>query len=219
MSKFDSNDQDTNYIGLNSISSYYDEKIESFGSTPNGVDWKDQGSQYIRLQKVTEILPIDETFSINDLGCGYGELVTFLKDTGYNFRYIGYDVSKKMINEAENNFSSVENVSFINSSRIDVESDFSVASGIFSVKTEIEDSIWQTHVYDTLNMMYEKSTKGFSFNILSSYSDVFKQKKHLYYGSPDEYLRYCLKNFSWKVQLDHSYDLYEFTISVYKGKK
>jgi SAM-dependent methyltransferase len=206
-------------MNLKAISEYYDEKIKLFGSTPNGVDWKDLASQYIRLQKITEILPVEEKFSINDLGCGYGELALYLREANYNFKYFGYDLSGKMITEAENRLSSIPNVTLIKNSNLETKCDFTVASGIFNVKIDIQIPTWQAHIYNTLNMIHENSARGFSFNILSSYSDMVKQRDHLYYGNPMDYLQYCLQNFSWNVRLDHSYDLYEFTISVLKGDK
>jgi SAM-dependent methyltransferase len=202
---------------LRPITDYYTEKITTFGPTPNGVDWKDSKSQSIRLEKIAQILPRDEIFSLNDLGCGYGELAIYLRDSAFNFRYFGYDVSEKMIEEARKKLGTLPNVTLYTSSKLELEREYSVASGIFSVKAEVEKQIWEKHILDTINMMYEKTTKAFSFNILSSHSDKSMQKEHLYYGDPSFFLRYCIENFSREVRLDHSYGLYEFTISVLKG--
>ena len=199
------------------ISDYYTEKISFFGPTPRGVDWKDARSQSIRLEKITEILPKGEKFSLNDLGCGYGELASYLRDLDYDFKYHGYDISEKMIEEARKNLALFPEIELFKSSELDVENDYSVASGIFSVKANTKIPIWEKHILDTINMMCKKSTKAFSFNILSSHSDIGMQREHLYYGDPVYFLNYCLKNFSRNVRLDHSYGLYEFTISVLKG--
>jgi SAM-dependent methyltransferase len=202
---------------LRPITDYYTEKITTYGPTPNGVDWKDSKSQSIRLEKIVQILPRDEIFSLNDLGCGYGELAFYLRNSGFNFKYFGYDISHKMIEEARKNLGEFSNVRLFTSSKLEDERDYSVASGIFSVKAEVEKPIWEKHILDTINMMYEKTKKSFSFNILSSHSDERMQKEHLYYGDPSFFLSYCINNFSREVRLDHSYGLYEFTISVLKG--
>ena len=109
------------------------------------------------------------------------------------------------------------NVNLYTSSKLEVEKDYSFASGVFSVKAEVEKPIWEQHILDTINMMYDKSTKSFYFNILSSLSYEKLQREHLYYGDSSFFLSYCIKNFSREVRLDHSYDLYEFTISALKG--
>ena len=205
-----------NYLKV--ISDYYSEKIDAFGPTPKGVDWKNHESQIIRLEKIAEILPTEDQFSLNDLGCGYGELAIYLKNTNYVFTYSGYDLSEKMIMEARKRLSTFPDLTLINSSTIEFERDYSVASGIFSVKADIAEPIWEKHIYETLRMMNQNSTFGFSFNLLSTYSDSKKRKEHLYYADPNDFLLYCLQNFSWNVRLDHSYDLYEFTISVLKEK-
>jgi SAM-dependent methyltransferase len=202
---------------LRPITDYYTEKIITFGPTPNGVDWKDSKSQSIRLEKIAQILPRDEIFSLNDLGCGYGELAIYLRDSAFKFKYFGYDISEKMIEEARKNLAAFSNVNLYTSSKLEEEKDYSVASGIFSVKAEVKEPIWEKYIFDTIKMMHEKTTKAFSFNILSSHSDENLKKDHLYYGDPSFFLNYCIKNFSREVQLDHSYGLYEFTISVLKG--
>ena len=206
-----------NYLKV--ISDYYSKKIDAFGPTPKGVDWKNHESQTIRLEKIAEILPTEDHFSLNDLGCGYGELAIYLKNTNYVFTYSGYDLSEKMIMEARKRLSTFPDITLINSSTIEFERDYSVASGIFSVKADIAEPIWEKHIYETLRMMNQNSTFGFSFNLLSTYSDLNKRKEHLYYADPNDFLLYCLQNFSWNVRLDHSYDLYEFTISVLKEKR
>ena len=206
-----------NYLKV--ISDYYSQKIDAFGPTPKGVDWKNHESQIIRLEKITEILPTKDPFSLNELGCGYGELAIYLKNTNHIFTYSGYDLSEKMIMEARKRLSTFPDIALINSSTIEFERDYSVASGIFSVKADIAVPIWEKHIYETLRMMNQNSTFGFSFNFLSSYSDSKKRKEHLYYANPNDFLLHCLQNFSWKVHLDHSYDLYEFTISVLKEKR
>ena len=72
------------------------------------------------------------------------------------------------------------------------------------------------HIIKTLNSLNQISKKGFAFNLLTSYSDREYMKDYLYYASPEEIFKYCKLNFSNNVLLDHSYDLYEFTIFVKK---
>lgn len=219
MPKYSSRNKVLSQDYLTAISDYYSEKIRSFGPTPDGVDWKDSTSQKTRLEKVTEILPKSEKFSVNDLGCGYGELAIHLRNSGFNFKYFGYDLSEKMIEEARKNLLPFTEVELFVSSKLDIQSDYSIASGIFNMKAKLEKPFWEKHILETINMMNEKSFKAFSFNILSSHSDVRMQKEHLYYGDPSFFLTYCIKNFSRNVQLNHSYGLFEFTISVLKGSK
>ena len=96
------------------------------------------------------------------------------------------------------------------------KADYSVASGIFSVKMEHNESEWLSYILATLEQMNEKSIRGFSFNMLTKYSDKEYMKDNLYYADPLFIFDYCKRNFSKQVALLHDYGLYEFTILVKK---
>ena len=198
---------------LNQVNAYYSDKIVTFGKTPKGVDWNGEESQYLRFRQLSKIL-IKKEFSILDYGCGYGSLYNFLLQERYLFNYWGYDISEKMIEEARS--LNLTNASWI--SELDRGSKFNyvIASGIFNVKLENNTNDWLEYIIDVLNIMNEAAVDGFSFNMLTSFSDIPLMKQHLYYGSPGFFFNYCKTNFSKNVSLLHDYDLYEFTITVKK---
>jgi hypothetical protein len=61
--------------------------------------------------------------------------------------------------------------------------------------------------------MASLSRRGFSFNMLTAYSDEDKKRPDLYYASPAGFFEYC-RRYSKRVALLHDYPLYEFTIIV-----
>ena len=69
-------------------------------------------------------------------------------------------------------------------------------------------------IYQILDKL---TTKGFAFNVLTTYSDESKMKENLYYADPTQLFEYCKKNISNFVMLRHDYPLYEFTIIIRKG--
>ena len=76
---------------------------------------------------------------------------------------------------------------------------------------------WIKIIIECLHRMDERSKKGFSFNMLTKYSDADKMRPDLYYGDPLFFFDYCKQNFSRNVSLLHDYNLYDFTILVRKG--
>jgi hypothetical protein len=72
------------------------------------------------------------------------------------------------------------------------------------------------YILETLEKINALSVKGFSFNILTSYSDKEYMKDNLFYADPLFFFDYCKKNFSKNVSLLHDYDLYEFTLLIKK---
>jgi hypothetical protein len=77
---------------------------------------------------------------------------------------------------------------------------------------------WRGMVTDTLRRMDRLCTKGFSFNMLTSYSDAERmaQRPDLFYGDPLFFFDFCKRNFSRNVALLHDYGIYDFTILVRK---
>jgi SAM-dependent methyltransferase len=195
---------------------YYENKLKEGGCSPAGVDWKDKGSQYLRFKKLLEIVNLNESFSIADIGCGYGELFLFLNALSQEFQYYGIDVSSKMIEEAKCYCKNSENVKFIVGHRLSQKVDYCVASGIFNTRGELKDAYWMDYIFNAISSMNESSVKGFSFNCLTSYSDEDKKRKDLYYTDPLVLFDFCKKNFSKRVALLHDYPLYEFTVLVRK---
>lgn len=95
--------------------------------------------------------------------------------------------------------------------------DYLVASGIFNVKLNSTEEMWEDYIKNSLIQFNALSTKGFAFNMLTSYSDEDKKRSDLYYANPLELFDFCKKNFSKYVSLHHDYKLYEFTIIVRKN--
>ena len=202
---------------LENINHYYTDKIKIYGATPKGVDWNGEESQFVRFEQLSKIINKD-IFSINDIGCGYGKYFEYLQNRFLNFNYYGFDLSQEMIKNAKSLYSNkgggfmqVDNLKNIE------KADYSVASGIFSVKMEHNESEWLSYILATLEEMNEKSIKGFSFNMLTKYSDKEYMKDNLYYADPLFIFDYCKRNFSKQVALLHDYGLYEFTILVKKN--
>jgi SAM-dependent methyltransferase len=200
---------------LKNIENYYAKKINEYGATPMGVDWNNYSSQQLRFINLLKIIDSKKRFTINDIGCGYGALYEFMRTQYDFFKYFGFDISEAMIEKASANFRS-KNVSFLVSCSPKIITDYSVASGIFNVKLKTSNKDWLEYVKETLNVINNKSSKGFSFNCLSCYSDKDKKRKDLYYADPLFLFDHCKKKFSKNVALLHDYNLYEFTILVKK---
>lgn len=86
---------------IETVEKYYSEKINKYGRTSVGVDWKDEEGQMLRMKQFEKLFEEKREFSLNDLGCGYGKLAEYLDNKGYNFDYNGYDISEEMIKNAK----------------------------------------------------------------------------------------------------------------------
>lgn len=203
---------------LDEVANYYAEKLAEHGETPRGVDWNSEESQTIRFEQLCKIIdPGKSIFSLNDLGCGYGALLDYMRDRKLACSYLGVDVSREMISAAAQRHSTAHQARFITSAEPDQMADYSVASGIFNVRLERTDAEWFDYLQATIDMLNRTSSIGFAFNCLTSYSDEDKKRDYLYYADPCQLFDLCKRRYSRQVALLHDYELYEFTILVRKS--
>ncbi|HRI79075.1 MAG TPA: class I SAM-dependent methyltransferase [Cyclobacteriaceae bacterium] len=201
------------------VSSFYLGKLKEHGPSSKGVGWKDDNAQEIRFRQLIKIIDTPDSFTINDLGCGTGEILRLLdKEFPNRYKYHGYDILEEMITNARQLFPEGPSIHFSQFDHYNQirPADFTVASGIFNVKNSVSDEVWQAFIIETIQMMAKSSVKGFSFNALTKYSDRQFMRPDLYYSDPLLLFDYCKKNFSRNVALLHDYEIYDFTILVRK---
>jgi SAM-dependent methyltransferase len=201
---------------LEKVARYYDERLVTFGDTPQGVDWNSADSQSMRFGRLLGLIENGGEASINDFGCGYGALVDYLGDTSLRLTYCGFDISLPMIAAARARHDGRSWCRFTADPAQLLPADYTVASGIFNVKLDHANDLWQEYLWQTVATLDRLSTKGFAFNALSTYSDPEKRRTDLFYADPLEVFDVCKRRFSPKVSLLHDYPLYEFTILVRK---
>ena len=211
------NDQATGSQLLTDVSNYYTSKLQQHGATPRGVDWNGLESQQLRFAQLSRIVAHDGSFSINDLGCGYGAFLDYLETRFTGFTYVGCDVSAAMIASARERHRTSPNAHYHETSTPPQMLDYGVASGIFNVRMGHGDAPWHDYVKATLAVLDRTSRRGFAFNCLTTYSDPEMARADLFYADPCEMFDYCKRSFSRNVALLHDYGLYEFTMLVRKA--
>jgi SAM-dependent methyltransferase len=200
------------------VERYYSRAFAEHGASARGVDWNSAESQERRFDQLA-LLFRDEAggFSVNDLGCGYGALATYLLGHGFDGRYTGYELSASMVEAARAAFAGEPRVQFRQGGSALDPAEFTLASGIFNVRLGFAKSRWTSYVWETIDLMARASTKGFAFNVLTSYSDVEKRRSDLYYADPAQMLRRCVERYGRHVAVLHDSGLWEFTMIVRVG--
>jgi len=200
---------------LDAVRRYYSEKIVEHGPSARGVDWRDEASQELRFEQLLKVCDLAAPFTINDYGCGYGALATYLEELGVDYRYTGFDISTEQLAQARTLVGS-ERCRFVEREDELERADCTVASGIFNVRLDAPVEAWAAQAYETLARLDALSARGFSFNMLTSYSDPELMRDDLWYADPREIFDHCKRTFSRWVALLHDYGLWEFTILVRK---
>jgi SAM-dependent methyltransferase len=192
---------------------YYAARFDAFGPTAAGVDWNGEESQVLRFEQLLKLQTGTAAFTINDFGCGYGALAGYLQSRFPEFAYTGFDLAPAMLRHARAAYDDDERIAFVDS-EVDLRrSSYTVASGVFHVRLGAGDE-WKGYALETLDRLWELSTAGMAFNLLTSYSDPELMRPDLWYANPTEIFDYCKRRYSREVALLHDYGIYEFTVLV-----
>lgn len=198
------------------IEAYYTAKISKHDATPLGVDWTCVATQELRFVQLLKICKFSAPFSLNDLGCGYGALVTYLsrRHPASDIDYFGIDVSPAMIAHARRLYSRRPNIRFAKGSKFPRNADYSVASGIFNVKLEQEIDVWESFIEQTLAGLKARSRRGFSVNFMLPDRQRHVMNKMLYRTTPERWAEFCQDRLDCSVETIADYGLREFTLLV-----
>ena len=198
------------------IRDFFSEKVTMHGANHLGVGWNSEASQRLRFDQFFHLFRESRQFSLNDIGCGYGLLYDHLVGRGLTVDYLGVDVSEPMISAAVAAHSDQPSCEFVVGTKASRIAEYSVASGIFNIKTSIPNAEWNDYVLAGIDEMDRSCTKGFAFNILTKYSDQERMRDDLFYADPERLFAHCKRRYSRNVALLHDYELYEFTLVVRK---
>lgn len=84
-------------------------RYELHGYSPLSLGWDSTQSQQVRFRKLISAINLDSK-SILDIGCGFGDLCSFLTSEGIAYKtYLGWDIVDSFIFEARNRFGQPRN--------------------------------------------------------------------------------------------------------------
>ena len=169
------------------------------------VGWLDgTENSRLRFQKIYEG-GIGNDDSILDVGCGVAHLHTYLKNQGWNGKYLGVDPNKKAIDMIDEDINAMHGT--IEDLPDFMKYDWVIASGVFNLGLKEEHSLW------IIDNMISHANKGIIFNMLQApYPD---SQYEAYYP---ERIKEKLSRFDHKkieIIEDYMGDDAEFTVYFY----
>lgn len=196
----------------------YAGKFDEHGPTPLGVYWGPEQERFdLRFRKMLAVIPEDEreSASMLDVGCGFGGLLNFARQNGYQPDYTGVDLTENMIAWCRENFT---DAAFVQSNILDKPEigpfEYVVGNGILALKLDTQRREMDAYVKTILHTMYAYCTKGIAFNCMTDRVNFYSDE--LYYRNPLDLLGWCQNELSPHVKLDNAYPLHEYTIYVYR---
>ena len=169
------------------------------------VGWMDgTDNSQLRFQKIYEG-GIGDYDSVLDVGCGVAHLHTYLKNKGWNGKYLGIDPNKKAIDLID------ENINAVHATVEDIGKnekwDWAIANGVFNLGLKEEHSFW------IIENMISHANKGIIFNMLLA---PYEDPKYEAYNPM--WIHYKLQEYDHKkIEIIENYfrDDAEFTVYFY----
>lgn len=200
---------------IEDIKGYYRQRFATHGISPASVQHVSRDDQEMRFKLLTAFLADDGV--LVDVGCGLGDMLQYLRASGFKGRYVGLDFLEEFVAAARERFNTDPHALF---EIYDVLGDHGLPacdvafqSGVFNNALPPEEN-W--HLLTTcIAKMARSARKGFAFNCLSTHVEY--RDPTLWYADPGEVLAFTRQHAAY-VSLRQDYVFkangypYEFTV-------
>jgi SAM-dependent methyltransferase len=189
----------------------YRERWRQHGYGPKTLGW-DKGRQRVRFCAALEGLAEEDYASILDVGCGFGDLLDFLRERNWHGQYLGVDIVPELIEEAQKRHAS-ERARFscedVSANSRTESTTMAVALGVFNHRL-VQDN--REFVRTVLSRLWECATRVVVLDFLSSAADA--RSDNLFYADPCEVFNLA-RRFSRRVVIHHGYMPFEFQVKLW----
>ena len=190
---------------------WYADKVARHGYDHRGLGFRTRSSQEKRFEALLAIGDLHGA-SVLDVGCGFGDLLAYLRDHGIEPVYTGIDLCEPMVRRCRERFEGTRGAFHVSDVLEFVPAkpfDYVVASGIFGLDAPGA----RARVRPTLHRMFDWARHGMAANFLSCRSAAPVDGR--VYVDPAEALQMAL-DLTPAARLDHSYLPNDFTIYLDK---
>ena len=195
----------------------YEKQFQEHGDSPEGTYNQNLVIQNLRFERLIKQYDFkNNSFSIHDIGCGICDLYTYMNKKNISADYSGTDIVQSMKDLALKKHPNLKiSIRDIINDKVEDKYDIVVLAGTFNIPGEVPREEWKKFTRDMIKNMFSMCKVGISFNFLSSHAQFYNDLMH--YESPGELIDFCSKELSRFVTVDHSYPLFEQTITIFKS--
>lgn len=141
---------------------FYYNAYKKYGVSAKGLKWSSKERQFKRFEILLDFIKDEiEKTTILDIGCGYGDLITYIQKTHlFPKTYTGIDCEEFILDITRKRF---PNSNFLKKNILKdelPEADYYICSGALNILDE-------ENYFDAIEKCYLQSKKGFIFNSLT----------------------------------------------------
>ena len=201
------------------ISIIYNKRFSQHQNTPKGVFWNSKLSQDLRLNIILDKI-IDnsksDTFTIADIGCGYGRFFEIIKERNLQdkIKYAGVDINKNFISFCKNNIQ-LKQANFYEEISPGQKFDYIIMSGTYNLTPTKSLKLWEDYLTKNLKSNWKNVEKAMVFNCLINKERKIKNK--LYYTEISWIKKFCEENLNKPKISKHNLLEGDITIFIEKN--
>ena len=190
----------------------YQKSFKKYGVSPKSLQWSSEKSAVVRYEQIVKAINF-ENKSVLDVGCGFGDLYKYIKNSTKDFDYTGLDIVPEFIKVAQNRFGKAR---FLVRDYFSDPSpqmfDIVVSSG--TLNANVENAM--EYRKNAIKVMLDHAKETLVFNMAGGYPKPENKKDaRVYYADSHRMLKYCA-TLGGKVTLVDNYHPKDFTIVVSK---
>jgi SAM-dependent methyltransferase len=191
------------------LSELYHARYREMGHGVRTLGWHGREDQWLRFKVLCDLADMSGA-SICDVGCGYGDLATYLVSRFKGFSYTGIDITELFLERAKQMHPGHKFICLdVMDEQFDLRADYFLLSGALNFRLDDNMSVTRNIV----RKIFDLANRGVGVNFLSTY--VNYQKPSNFHHSPEEMFAFARTLTKW-VALRHDYPLWEFTLYLYK---
>ena len=190
----------------------YEGRFKELGVDVRTLGWKSYEEQALRFKVLCEVGDLSGS-SVCDIGCGFGDLLPFLRERFHDVSYTGIDIVPSLLEKAQELHPGIDFIcQDIVESEYSIRHDYFLSSGALSFR--IEDNICYSR--RMIEKMFHLANRGIAVNFLTSYVNF--QRPHNFHYRPEEMFAFGKTLTRW-VTIRHDYPLWEFTLYLHKNPR
>lgn len=202
----------------------YSQRYNKLGYHVNTLGWGNKEQQDYRFSQTLELAIGFEGRSVLDIGCGFGDYLTFLGNSGTEFKsYAGSDLNPDLIEEAKQQHSGKKNVSFNVSNILESKSESPIADialmlGVLNLnlKGRADNYSYSEQIIrNAFGLVNECLVVDF---LSTELDESYPKEDFVFYHDPQKMMEFAL-TLSAKVMIKHDYRSIpqrEFMLFIYK---
>lgn len=200
---------------------YYGSRLLAHGDTALGAGWPNEADRLTRFDVMAGLAPRGlAEYSLCDVACGTGAFLAHLKSCGAEpADYLGIDICPDAVAHARAKFPQARfecrDLLAVPGPALSGPVDYVVINGLFTVLAELDEATMWGFLEAMLARLWPSTRRGLAFNVMSDVVDW--RRDDLFHVSMDRLASRLFALAGRRVVFRSDYDLYEYTVYVYRS--